>query len=158
MADDPSQSRAVGDYHFAKADLGTIKGIGGTLESRGSFTGPLDQIGVKGSTTTPDFSLDIGGQPLPLATTFVALVDGTNGDTFLHDVVATLGQTPIRAKGGVLHTPGRKGRTVVLHATIDKGQLPDVLRLALDDPTPPMNGQLTLRVAHQPAARRSRRW
>jgi hypothetical protein len=145
VPDDPSQSRVAGDYHFAKADLGTIKGIGGTLESRGSFIGPLDQIGVKGATTTPDFSLDIGGQPLPLATTFVALVDGTNGDTLLHDVVATLGKTPIRAKGGVVHTPGRRGRTVVLHATIDKGQLPDVLRLALDDPTPPMNGQLTLR-------------
>ena len=75
----------------------------------------------------------------------MALVDGTNGDTTLHDVDALLANTPIKAKGGILHTPGRKGRTVILEATIDKGQLPDVLRLALDDKEPFMNGLLTLR-------------
>ena len=75
----------------------------------------------------------------------MALVDGTNGDTTLHDVDARLANTPIKAKGGILHTPGRKGRTVVLQATIDKGQLPDVLRLALDDKEPFMVGLLSLR-------------
>jgi hypothetical protein len=145
VADQPSVSRVRGTYDFAHADLDTIKGIDGTLESKGAFAGALDQIDVKGRSTTPDFSLDIGGTPLPLSTTFVALVDGTNGDTTLHDVDARLANTPIKAKGGILHTPGRKGRTVVLHATIEKGQLPDVLRLALDDKEPFMNGVLSLR-------------
>ena len=72
-------------------------------------------------------------------------MDGTNGDTILHDVDARLASTSIKAKGGILHTPGRKGRTVVLEATIDKGQLPDVLRLALDDKEPFMNGFVSLR-------------
>ncbi|MBK5298195.1 MAG: hypothetical protein JJE40_13645 [Vicinamibacteria bacterium] len=144
-ADQPSLSPVSGSYRFEHADLDTIKGIDGTLESVGEFSGALDQIAVKGTSTTPDFSLDIGGIPQALSTTFVALVDGTNGDTFLHDVQALLGSTPIKAKGGILHTPGRKGRTVVLQATIDKGQLPDVLRLALDDKEPIMNGLLSLR-------------
>ncbi len=143
-ADDPSESPVHGTYTFAGANLDTIKGIGGTLESTGEFRGVLDQIDVKGQSMTKDFTLDIGGTPLPLSTTFVALVDGTNGDTILHDVTAVLGRTPISAKGGVVHTPGRKGRTVVLEAKIDKGQLPDVLRLALDDPEPLMNGVLSL--------------
>lgn len=144
-AGQPSTSPISGSYHFERADLDTIKGIDGTLDSVGNFTGGLDQIDVKGTSTTPDFSLDIGGTPLPLSTAFVALVDGTNGDTILHDVDARLATTSIKAKGGILHTPGRKGRTVVLQATIDKGQLPDVLRLALDDKEPFMNGLLSLR-------------
>jgi len=145
LADQPSGSPVRGTYRFERVDLDTIKGIDGTLESSGNFGGALDQIGVKGTTTTPDFSLDIGGAPQSLSTTFVALVDGSNGDTFLHDVDARLGRTPIKANGGILHTPGRKGRTVVLQATIAKGQLPDVLRLALNDKEPFMNGLLSLR-------------
>jgi hypothetical protein len=145
VADEPSETPIDGEYTFAKADLGTIKGIAGTLDSTGSFGGTLDQIDVKGTTTTPDFGLDIGGTPMPLTTTYVALVDGTNGDTILHDVDARLGETPIKAKGGVVHTPGRKGRTVILEATIDKGRLHDILRLALDQSPPPMNGQISLR-------------
>ena len=144
-ADQPSTSAISGSYEFAHADLDTIKGIDGTLESIGNFSGALDHIDVKGTSTTPDFSLDIGGTPMPLSTTFVALVDGTNGDTILHDVDAKLADTLIKARGGILHTPGRKGRTVVLHATVDKGQLPDVLRLAMDDAEPIMRGLLTLR-------------
>lgn len=144
-ADQPSASPISGSYQFEHADLDTIKGIDGTLESVGHFSGALDQIDVKGTSTTPDFSLDIGGTPLSLSTTFVALVDGTNGDTTLHDVDARLANTPIKAKGGILHTPGRRGRTVVLQATIDKGQLPDVLRLALGDEGPFMDGLLSLR-------------
>ena len=144
VADEPSASAISGTYRFARADLGTIKGIGGTLESTGGFGGVLDQIDVKGETRTADFSLDIGGTPLPLTAAFVALVDGTNGNTILHDVTAVLGRTPIAAKGGVVHTPGRKGRTVVLEAKITGGQLPDVLRLALDEAEPPMDGTISL--------------
>ena len=145
-ADQPSTSAISGSYQFAARRPGHHQGhrrhagIGGQLRRRRSTTSTS-----RARSTTPDFSLDIGGTPLPLSTTFVALVDGTNGDTILHDVDARLASTPIKARGGILHTPGRKGRTVVLHATIDKGQLPDVLRLALDDAEPIMNGLLTLR-------------
>jgi hypothetical protein len=144
-ADDPSESEIAGTYMFTQADLDTIKGIDGLLESAGTFGGALDQIDVKGTSKTPDFSLDVGGTPIPLTTAFTALVDGTNGDTILHDVQAVLGRTPIAAKGGIVHTPGRKGRTVTLQATIDGGQLHDVLRLALDDEPPMMDGRISLR-------------
>lgn len=144
VADQPSTSPISGTYLFESADLNTIKGIAGMLESSGNFGGTLDQIEVTGRSTIPDFSLDVGGTPLPLTTRFKALVDGTSGDTILHDVDARLADTPITAKGGIVHTPGRKGRTIVLQATIDKGQLPDVLRLALDDKEPFMNGLLSL--------------
>jgi hypothetical protein len=147
QSDEPVLTPVEGEYRFERADLGTIRGIDGALESTGRFRGPLEQLEVTGVTRTPDFSLDVGGAALPLETTFAAIVDGSNGDTRLHDVRATLGRTPIVARGGVLHTPGRKGRTVSLDVTIESGRLEDVLRLAIDEPTPPMSGRLTLTTA-----------
>ena len=102
-----------GDYSFQKADLGTIKGIGGILSSTGIFDGELGRIGVKGTTQTPDFHLDISKQPVALDTTFEAVVDGTNGDTFLTGVTAKFLQTTVFAKGAVTGTKGVKGRTTV---------------------------------------------
>jgi len=141
---EPALTPVEGEYRFEQADLGTIKGIGGTLDSTGAFKGPLERIAVEGTTRTPDFSLDIGGAALPLETTFLALVDGSNGDTLLEDVRAVLGTTPLSAKGGIVHTPGRQGRTVSLKVGIANGRLEDVLRLAIDEPRPPMTGALTL--------------
>jgi hypothetical protein len=40
---------------------GRIDGIRGILSSRGSFHGPITDIDVQGTTSTPDFNLDLGG-------------------------------------------------------------------------------------------------
>ena len=143
--DEPTQTPLTGDYEFKDADLGTIKGIGGMLESAGSFTGVLERIVAHGATKTPDFSLDIGGKPTPLDTVYAAIIDGTNGDTFLKPVRAILGSTRLTADGGIVHTPGRKGRTVELDVVIDDGRLEDVLRLAIDSTPPDMSGALKMK-------------
>src|SRR6478752_6339912 len=93
--DDPTLTPLTGTYAF-NADLNSIKGISGHLDSTGAFEGRLEQILAKGTTRTPDFSLDIGGQPVPLTTEFTAIVDGTNGDTVLQSVEATIGRTPLK--------------------------------------------------------------
>jgi hypothetical protein len=141
---EPALTKVEGSYTFNKADLSTIDGIGGHLDSTGKFTGRLEQITVKGETRTPDFTLDIGGEALPLNTTFTAIVDGTNGDTVLDAVSATLGHTPLQARGGVVHMGTAKDRTVELDVRIDNGRLEDVLRLALKDEPPAMFGGLHL--------------
>jgi hypothetical protein len=141
---EPALTKVEGSYTFNQADLSTIDGIGGHLDSTGQFTGRLEQITVKGETRTPDFTLDIGGEALPLDTTFTAIVDGTNGDTVLDAVSATLGHTPIQARGGVVHMGSEKDRTVELDVRIDDGRLEDILRLALKDEPPAMSGGLHL--------------
>jgi AsmA-like C-terminal region len=143
--DEPAQTALTGDYEFTDADLGTIKGIGGMLESTGRFTGVLERIVAQGATKTPDFSLDIGGKPMPLDTVYTAIVDGTNGDTFLKPVRAILGRTHLTAEGGIVHTPGRKGRTIELDVMIEDGRLEDVLRLAIDSTPPDMSGALKMK-------------
>jgi len=144
-APDPGLTPLGGKYEFTHADLGTIKGIGGILSSIGEFAGQLDRIDVHGTTRTPDFSVDVSGQPVPLDTTFHAVVDGTNGDTYLQPVDAQFLQTKLTANGGVYGNKGIKGRTVQLDVTMNDGSLEDVLRLAVKSATPVMTGSLTLK-------------
>ena len=104
---DPDATPIEGKYVFNDADLSTIKGIGGILTSTGEFRGPLGRIDVKGETKTPDFRLNVASNPMPLSTTFEAVVDGTDGDTYLNKVSAAR-KTPIEATGVVAGTPASK--------------------------------------------------
>jgi hypothetical protein len=142
----PRSSPLSGEYEFIDARLDTIKGIGGTLNSKGSFDGVLEHIRVTGSTTTPDFQLDLAHQPLHLDTRFIAIVDGTSGDTHLEEVDATLGRSHILAKGSIAGSPGAKGRTIALDVSAD-GHFEDFLRLAVKAQKPVMRGAIGLKTA-----------
>jgi hypothetical protein len=141
--DDPGRSPVSGRYRFENADLSTIEGIGGVLQSTGAFNGWLEQILVHGETTTPEFSLTTGGTPVPLSTEFDACVDGTDGDTYLDRVSAMLATTPIEARGRVEGTVGVDGRTVAVDVKIEKGRIEEILQLAVNGP-PLMKGALAL--------------
>jgi hypothetical protein len=143
-----------GDYRFSLAKLGTIRGIGGTLSSTGQYVGHLEEIVVTGTTTTPDFSLDLGGRPMPLATEFRAIVDASDGTTKLDRVVARLFSTVIVVSGAIDNLPGPGRRHIDLHARVDKGRIEDVLRLVVDKEKPALNGavSLTARIRIPPGA------
>jgi hypothetical protein len=138
--DDPGQTPLAAEYTFDKADLGVFKGISGILSSTGKFGGVLENIEVEGKTSTPDFTVTIGGHPLDLETVFSATVDGTNGDTLLHPVTAHLLNTVIVAQGGVVKSKDNKGKEITLDVTVDKGRLEDLLRLAVKTTRPPLTG------------------
>jgi hypothetical protein len=140
QVEDPSSTPLNGDYTFSHADLSTIHGLGGILSSKGKFSGLLERIDVYGETDTPDFNLGISGHPVPLKTQFHAIVDGTNGNTMLDNVHATLAHSKIEAHGGILRVPGEPYREVVLDAVSKNAQLADMLRLALKTEQPPMTG------------------
>lgn len=141
-ADEPGLTPVRGAYTFSKADMNAIKGLEGTLSSVGTYGGRLDRIDVEGQTETPDFALDISGNPVPLNTRFTAVVDGTNGDTFLNRVDATLGKTAISAKGAVVRTKDVKGRHVTLDVEIDGGRIEDLLALAVKAKAPLLTGRV----------------
>jgi hypothetical protein len=143
--DDPGSTPLDGTYSFQKADLGTIKGIGGILDSTGAFDGQIRRIAVKGETRTPDFHLDISQQPVALTTTFEAVVDGTDGDTYLNTVNAQFLKTSLTAQGAVVGTRGVRGRTVQLDVHIQEGRIEDLLRLAVRSEKPLMVGRVGLR-------------
>lgn len=142
---DPRMTPLGADYAFDNADLNTIKGIGGILSSKGKFHGVLERIRVEGTTDTPDFQVDIAGQPVRLRTRFAAVVDGTNGNTWLDPVdVTLLSSSRILARGEVVRSEDVKGRKVYLQVTIDDARIEDVLRLAIKSTTMPLTGQMKL--------------
>jgi hypothetical protein len=142
-SDDPRSTSVDGNYTFTDADLGTIKGIGGTLSSTGQFTGRLDHITIDGTTNTPNFSLDISNRPVPLETTFHAYVDATNGDTTLAPVEATLLRSHFTAQGTIVSIHG-KGHDIDLTVNMPNGRIEDLLELGMKSPTPIMRGAVML--------------
>jgi len=142
--DEPRQTPIRGKYDFKSADLNTIKGIAGMLTSTGEYNGVLERIQVTGETNTPDFTIDVAGQPVSLNTKFQAVVDGTSGDTWLERVEARLSETLLVARGAVVRAKDVKGRRVSLDVRIDDGRIEDVLRLAVKAAKPIMTGRMRL--------------
>lgn len=140
----PGDTPVDGSYSFTKADLSTIRGIGGMLSSTGSYSGQLNHLVVDGETRTPDFRLTMANHPLPLNTKFHAIVDGTNGDTQLQPVDAWLEKTHIVASGDVAHVPGQSGRDIRLSFTVDPGRMQDLLALTVGSQQPLMTGAVEI--------------
>lgn len=141
---DPGTTPLDGQYTFNNADLSTVKGVAGILKSEGSFNGQLGRISVRGTTQTPDFRVNISSNPVPLDSRFEAVVDGTDGDTYLNKVDARFLQTSIAASGAIVGAEGVKGKTIRLDVKIATGRVEDVLRLAVKGDTPVMTGALGL--------------
>ena len=140
--DDLGATPVSGTYAFDDADLSVFRGIRGTLSSQGEYSGVLARLAVSGTTDTPDFALTSSGNPVPLRTTFDAVVDGTSGDTLLQPVRGELGATRILAEGGIVHRDGVDGKTIDLDVTVAGGRLEDLLMLSMAGPEPFMTGQV----------------
>ena len=142
--DDPTLTPLDGAFTLADADLASINGISGKTSSTGTFKGVLTDIHVTGQSETPDFSLDLGGKPVPLATTFTVTVDGTNGTTELNNVEAHVANTTITVTGMVTNLPGPKNHDVQLIADVKDGHVEDLMRLAIDTPKPIVTGAISM--------------
>lgn len=155
---DPGESALEGKYTFDNADLGSFKGIAGTLSSTGNYQGTLRELLVDGDTDTPNFALTHFGHTMPLHTHFHAKVDATNGDTWLEPVNATLGHSQFTAQGQVVrvaetnpNTPGGlpavKGHDIALHVDLSGARIEDFLYLASKSGNPLLTGALTMKAA-----------
>lgn len=143
-AEEPSQTPVSGTYVFSRADLSSFHGIGGILSSTGKFDGRLRRIEVDGTTDTPDFLLAVSRHPIPLRTTFHAVVDGTNGNSWLQPVRGMLRNTPILTRGQITKVQDAHGRRILLDGVVEGGRLEDVLELAVQSSPPPMSGLINL--------------
>ena len=140
---DPRSTPVDGHYTFRNVDLGSIRGIAGTLFSEGDLKGRVDQIEVNGVASTPDFRLDVSSHPLPLSTTFHAYVDATSGDTTLSSVQALLQHSHFTAHGAIVNIHG-EGHDIHLVAHMPDGRIEDLLNLVTRSARPAMVGAVTL--------------
>jgi hypothetical protein len=153
IVDDPGSSAVGGDYTFNHADLSVFKGIAGILNSTGRYEGTIRNITVDGKTDTPDFQLSHSGHPMKLHTNFHALVDGTNGDTWLDPVDATLDRSHFVAKGHVVRVlktgedgrPHSIGHDIALTVNVYRAKIEDFLRLATSSAVPILNGNISMK-------------
>jgi hypothetical protein len=136
----PRDTPVQGEYSFTNADLGTIKGIGGTLSSTGQYSGTLGNIAVHGKTDTPDFRIATSGHPVPLHTEFDAIVDGTSGDTYLRPVKAKFLHTSFTASGSVVRVTNPNGHEIELDVVLDDARIEDLLKLGVHTDPPIMSG------------------
>jgi len=145
---DPGLTSIAGQYRFIDADLSTLRGIAGKLNSAGQYQGTLRDLTVQGETNTPNFSLTHFGSELPLHTRFHATVDGTTGDTWLDPVEAMLGHSHFRASGEVvrvLENGQSIGHDINLKVNVDGGRIEDFLRLTSHSGTPLLTGALSMK-------------
>ncbi len=153
VVDDPGSSAIHGDYTFKHADLSVFKGIAGMLDSTGHYTGTLRDLAVNGETDTPDFQLSRSGHAMVLHTDFDAKVDGTNGDTWLNNVNATLGGSKFTTKGQVVRVLKTGpdgglysiGHDIALDVNVNRARIEDFLRLATDSETPMLDGDIAVK-------------
>ena len=143
-ADHPGATAVRGTYGFHNADLSTIKGIGGILSSQGAYQGTLDRIVVDGTTDTPYFEVKISGHKVPLHTEFHAIVDATDGDTYLQPVKAHFLHSSLIAQGYVVRVQGEPGRHVYLDIAMDQARIEDLLRLGVRTDPPVLEGKVKL--------------
>lgn len=160
--DDPGATPMRGKYTFDHADLATFRGIAGILSSNGNFEGTLRSIIVDGTSDVPDFRLTHFGNSVPLHAQFHARVDGTNGDTWLDPVEATLGGSHFITRGQVVRVKppdsgnqplyssanlpplADRGHDITLRVDVDRGHIEDFLRLANRSQTPLLTGTVVL--------------
>lgn len=135
--DTPRRTPIDGNYTFTNVDLGTIHGLSGSMTSTGQFSGPLNQITVDGTTDSPNFALDISDHPQHLTTRFHAIVNGSNGDTYLQPVDAVLGNTAFTCSGDVVDLK-HVGHDIKLDVTMEHGHIGDLLAVGMKSNPPVM--------------------
>lgn len=139
----PGDTPLAGRYTFENADLSVFHGIAGILNSTGQFEGTLDTIHARGQASVADFRLKSAGNPVPLAASFEVQVDGTNGNTILSPVKATLGSTRFTTSGAVIKREKKARRTISLDVSMPDGNLTDLLRLGVKG-QPSMEGRISM--------------
>jgi hypothetical protein len=143
----PRDSAVAGYYSFMNADLSTIKGIGGILSSTGQYAGTLGKIEVNGETNTPDFYLARSGHRVPLRTKFHAIVDATDGDTYLQPVEARVLNSSFTAAGKIVRMSQPPGRDIELEVTLGTASIQDLLTLGVNTQPPIMAGAVHMKAA-----------
>ena len=141
----PRDTAVMGDYSFTNADLGTLPGIGGILSSTGKYGGTLGRIEVEGQTDTPDFRVAVSGHRVPLHTDFHAIVDGTDGDTYLDPVKAKVLNSYFTARGKVVRTNNPRGHDIELDVVLGSAHIEDLLKLGVKTDPPIMTGTTAMK-------------
>jgi hypothetical protein len=143
-SDQPRLTAVTAKFAFTNANLGQFRGLSGTLSSTGEYSGVFERLDVEGDAFVPDFRLSVSAKPFQLRTHYVAVVDGTNGNTDLENIEAHFLQTNLRVSGEVVDPPGPPKRRIILTVTTSDARAEDLLALVTKENRPPVSGIVNL--------------
>src|SRR3984885_9508593 len=132
-----------GTYTYDNIELSHFQSIYGVGHARGQFSGPLSRIENHGSLDVSGFRVDGSNHTVPLAATFEATVNGTNGDVQLKPAVARFRRTRIEVRGSIEGHQGEKGKTSSFDFAVPEGRVDDLLYLFTKD-QPGMSGNVAV--------------
>ena len=144
-SNEPVATPVSGTYSLEHADLGVFRSIAGIVSSTGNFNGTLKQLGVQGTTHTPEFVVTKTHHGVPLDTQFSAVVDGTKGDVTLRSVVAHFGKDLINASGSIARREDGH-RSAIMDLDCDKGRIEDTFYPFIHSPHPPLKGDVAFQM------------
>jgi AsmA-like C-terminal region len=142
---DTADTPVSGSYALSNASLGVFHSIGGVVSSDGTFKGIFKQLGVEGSTTTPEFEVAYTQHKLPLKTRFQATVNAFNGEVILQSVKASFGRDQIDAHGRIGRQPDGK-RAAVIELTCNRGRIEDTFYPFIKSPKSPLTGNVAFQM------------
>ena len=140
--DDPARTPAEGWYRLRQGDLGVYRAISGMLASTGHFRGTLGEIDVHGRADVPDFHVSGSSHTRDLKADYDAVVNGTDGNVVLKDVVARFDRSTIRFSGAIEGHPGENGKSVSLDMTSASSRIEDLLDLFIKAKRAPLTGDV----------------
>jgi hypothetical protein len=144
-AKNPGRTELSGYFELNEADLATLDGVDGTLDTQGSFTGTLGAVQVRGRADTVEFGIKEKRNRVRLTTQYSCTVNAVTGDVVLEAVEARFLGTMLRVDGRVASEPGKPGKTATLQFTADRARIEDLLRLFTSSPRPALSGPIMLR-------------
>jgi len=144
-AESVGKTAVSGEYVFEHADLGTFGGISGLLSSTGKFAGVLEHIEVQGATEVPNFEVRSSSHQHDVKAEFHAVVNGTNGDTFVQRADAKFRNTIVSCIGSVAGREGAPGKNAAFDLAVQNGRIQDLLLLFVRSRSAPMSGSISLR-------------
>jgi hypothetical protein len=147
--DDPGSTPVTGSYTYDHANLAVFEGISGTLSSDGKFSGTIGHINGNGEVDVPDFRVSGSSHTVHLVSSFEAVVDGTNGNTYLQHVDSHFQGTTVTSNGSIVGKPGQHGKTLRLEMAVNGGRIEDLVSLFSDATRPSMTGTIDLRAKVQ---------
>jgi hypothetical protein len=134
----------TGTFELRGASLEKYKGLAGTIEGKGRFKGPLENISVTGTAVASAFEVNDSGHPLDLRATYRAAVNAVSGDVILEAVEADFLRTRLFANGSL---NGEHGKTVSLEFLGDEAHIEDLLSMFTRSNEPALKGPIRLRAS-----------
>jgi hypothetical protein len=141
---DRSRTPASGAFVFREGDLSRYGRVRGTLAVRGTASGTLAALTVRGESDIPDFEVNRTGNPIRLQTMFDAVVNALNVDVQIRQLEARFLRSALQVTGQVRDAESSRGKVAELEFISRSARIEDLLTVFTKADPPALYGPVAL--------------